>query len=207
MAIAELAAEHKGRVMDNRDSGTGKARGVRGQADRQGNFVPIDGKRNKRSVWTVSTKPYKGAHFATFPPALIEPCILAGCPDKCCSECGAGWVRVVERTTSTPGQNPGYTRDCTGRNDGERCGRFTDHASKTIGFQPSCQCNAPDHVPGIVLDPFMGSGTTGVVSLQYERNFIGIELNEEYIRNLAEPRLKKEKNKPKLFGLFNTRLR
>jgi DNA modification methylase len=42
---------------------------------------PIDGKRNKRSVWKVTTKPYKGAHFATFPPDLIEPCILAGCPE------------------------------------------------------------------------------------------------------------------------------
>ena len=40
-----------------------------------------DGKRNRRSVWTVSTRPYKGAHFATFPPDLIEPCILAGCPE------------------------------------------------------------------------------------------------------------------------------
>lgn len=39
------------------------------------------GKRNKRSVWTVTTKPFKGAHFATFPPDLIEPCILAGCPE------------------------------------------------------------------------------------------------------------------------------
>lgn len=39
-----------------------------------------DGKRNKRSVWSIPTTPYKGAHFATFPPALIEPCILAGCP-------------------------------------------------------------------------------------------------------------------------------
>jgi site-specific DNA-methyltransferase (adenine-specific) len=41
----------------------------------------VGGKRNRRSVWTVPTKPYKGAHFATFPPALIEPCILAGCPE------------------------------------------------------------------------------------------------------------------------------
>lgn len=40
----------------------------------------IDGKRNRRSVWTVATRPFKGAHFATFPPDLVEPCILAGCP-------------------------------------------------------------------------------------------------------------------------------
>jgi site-specific DNA-methyltransferase (adenine-specific) len=44
-------------------------------------LVPKSGKRNKRSVWWVSPKPYRGAHFATFPPDLIEPCILAGCPE------------------------------------------------------------------------------------------------------------------------------
>ncbi|MGD9650193.1 MAG: DNA methyltransferase [Dongiaceae bacterium] len=43
--------------------------------------MPADGKRNKRSVWTVGTRPFKGAHFATFPTTLIEPCILAGCPE------------------------------------------------------------------------------------------------------------------------------
>ena len=42
--------------------------------------IPIDGKRNRRSVWTVGTRPFRGAHFATFPPTLIEPCVLAGCP-------------------------------------------------------------------------------------------------------------------------------
>lgn len=72
--------------------------------------------RNKRDVWSVPVKPYKGAHFATFPPALIEPCILAG---------------------SRPGD--------------------------------------------IVLDPFMGSGTTAQVVLQHGRRAIGCELNSEYI--------------------------
>ncbi len=56
-----------------------------GNAGRLGNKtldeLPIRDKKNKRSVWSVSTKPYKGAHFATFPPDLIEPCILAGCPE------------------------------------------------------------------------------------------------------------------------------
>lgn len=73
--------------------------------------------RNKRDVWTVTTKPYKGAHFATFPSDLIEPCVLAGCP--------AG---------------------------------------------------------GVVLDPFAGSGTTGMVAKKNGRNFVLIELNEEYIK-------------------------
>lgn len=58
--------------------------------------------RNKRSVWTVSTKPYKGAHFATFPPDLIKPCILAGCPENgIVLDCfgGSGTVGQVAKET------------------------------------------------------------------------------------------------------------
>ena len=73
--------------------------------------------RNRRSVWTVTTKPFGEAHFATFPPDLIEPMALAGCPEG-----------------------------------------------------------------GIILDPFMGAGTTAVVAKQNYRNYIGIELNEKYIK-------------------------
>jgi len=62
-----------------RGEGYGAAKSVSGLSpDRDGGFSTSDGKRNKRSVWTVTTKPFKGAHFATFPPDLIEPCILAG---------------------------------------------------------------------------------------------------------------------------------
>ena len=52
----------------------------RGVNSRPPEYKVYDGMRNRRSVWTVTTKPFKGAHFATFPPDLIEPCILAGCP-------------------------------------------------------------------------------------------------------------------------------
>jgi DNA modification methylase len=86
-------------------------------------YVPDDGMRNKRSVWTVTTKPYTGAHFATFPYDLIAPCILAGAPEE-----------------------------------------------------------------GIVLDPFMGSGTTAHTALRLGRQYIGCELNPEYIK-LAQQRL------------------
>jgi DNA modification methylase len=88
-----------------------------------GNSINETGLRRKRSVWNVATKGYKGAHFATFPPELIKPCILAGSP-----------------------------------------------------------------VGGIVLDPFFGSGTTGEVSLDVNRDFVGIELNSNYC-NLAINRL------------------
>lgn len=73
------------------------------------------GKRNRRSVWTVTTKPFTGAHFAVFPPDLIEPCVLAGCPEG-----------------------------------------------------------------GTVLDPFGGSGTTGMVARKHGRNAVLIEINPEY---------------------------
>jgi site-specific DNA-methyltransferase (adenine-specific) len=55
-------------------------KGIR-QIDRSDVIASPDGKRNRRSVWTISTKPYKAAHFATFPPDLVEPCVLAGCPE------------------------------------------------------------------------------------------------------------------------------
>ena len=95
----------------------------------------LDWKRNKRSVWTVSTQPFPEAHFATFPEALIVPCILAG----------------------------------------------SDEA-------------------GVVLDPFAGSGTTGVVALRYGRSFVGIELNPEYSA-MAERRITDDA------PLFNVRAR
>jgi DNA modification methylase len=64
--------------------------------------------RNRRSVWTVATRPFRGAHFATFPPKLIEPCILAGTSEAgCCPECGTPWERVVERSARRFGQPPG----------------------------------------------------------------------------------------------------
>ena len=89
--------------------------------------------RNKRSVWTIPTRPFKEAHFATFPEKLIEPCISAGCPEG-----------------------------------------------------------------GIVLDPFMGAGTTGLVAYKNKRDYIGIELNPEY-REMAIRRIQKEQEK---YGLL-----
>ena len=82
-----------------------------------------EGGRNKRSVWSITTKPYKGAHFATFPPDLPELCIKAGSPKD-----------------------------------------------------------------GVVLDPFFGSGTTGLAAQEQSRRWVGIELNEEYIE-IAHRRL------------------
>jgi DNA modification methylase len=110
----------------------GSTRGNGGMKS-NGNMKPVGNMetKNKRNVWTVTTKPFKGSHFATFPKDLIEPCIKAGCPEG-----------------------------------------------------------------GVVLDPFGGSGTTGIVSALNNRNAILIELNQKYI-DIANKRIDKE------LGLFN----
>ncbi len=147
--------------------------------------------RNRRTVWEIPTSPFPEAHFATFPPALVEPCILAGCPQKCCAKCGAPWVREVEHRASTPGRsNQSLAHPSQMRMDGDRCGGFINHSVVTLGFSPPCSCNAGT-IPGTVLDPFGGAGTTGLVADRLGRNAILIELNAQYAE-MAEQRLQND---------------
>mgnify|MGYP003651957816 FL=1 len=132
-AIREpLAASSLNRLNQDLKNQKGSTRGNGGMKS-NGNMKAVGNKetRNKRNVWTITTKPFKDAHFATFPKDLIEPCIKAGCPEG-----------------------------------------------------------------GVVLDPFGGSGTTGIVATQNNRNAILIELNQKYI-DIANKRIDKE------LGLFN----
>ena len=149
------------------------------------------GMRNKRDVWTVASANYPEAHFATFPPALVKPCILAGTSAKgCCVKCGASWERIVELSRtfeSGCGNNP------IGKNGENLQGGETIDVrrgpvvhSETLGWQPTCKCEA-ETVPCTVLDPFAGSGTTGEVANGLGRAAILIELNPEYI-DLAKAR-------------------
>lgn len=150
-------------------------------------YEPIGTGRNRRTVWTIATEPFPGAHFATFPQKLVEPCILAGCPEKCCPECGAPWVRETEKSRTFESGSGRAGHIPNGKN-GEHLqggGETLDirrgpvlHV-ETLGFRPSCSCSL-DPVPGVVLDPFFGSGTVGVVALKLRRSYIGIELNPEY---------------------------
>lgn len=113
-------------------------------------YKVYDGYRNKRSVWTINTAPFAGAHFATFPPALVEPCILAGTSEQgCCPECGAPWTRVPVTEM------------------------------RTTGWAPVCK-HAGEPIPCTVLDPFAGSGTVGAVAQAHGRSAILIELQPAY---------------------------
>jgi DNA modification methylase len=150
--------------------------------------------RNIRSVWTITTKPYSEAHFATFPPSLPERCIKAGTSEKgCCAKCGAPWERVIE-VDRTP---TGMSRwDETEHEMSDKARMDTTHNRKNIsgifdyavgakrltrGWQPTCECDA-DVAPCVVLDPFAGSGTTGEVARSLGRKAILIELNPEYAK-------------------------
>jgi hypothetical protein len=163
----------------------------------------LEGKRNKRSVWTVTTQPFPEAHFATFPEALIEPCILAGTSEHgACPECGSPWKRIVKKSGGTTGKSWHDHSDDLGSGmtqvkHGGGVGNAKDengqgYKTETIGWEPTCKCvsNKPLK-PCLVLDPFCGSGTTGVVALRYHRNFVGIELNPEYA-NMAERRISQD---------------
>jgi DNA modification methylase len=128
--------------------------------------------------WYIE-KVEKTSHFATFPPALIEPCIKAGTSEKgCCGKCGAPWKREVERTAATVMSPASQYGNGAGRNDGNRS-QLVGAIATTLGWSPSCACNA-GAVPCTVLDPFAGAGTTGLVADRLQRNAILIELKPEY---------------------------
>jgi DNA modification methylase len=150
--------------------------------ERDGVVLSNDVMRNKRSVWTVTTEPYEGAHFAVFPPRLIEPCILAGTSAHgCCAACGAPWSRIVERDDIVSAERnalPSSSR--TFANAPQRSGVYS--LSRTRGWRPTCECGPSSAaVPCKVLDPFAGSGTTGFVADHLGRAAVLIDLNPDYV--------------------------
>ena len=153
----------------------------------------LDGEtRNARSVWTITPKPYKGAHFAVFPPELPEKCIKAGSSERGgCRKCGAPWVRQIEkrRTPDRPGRVQGRLGDTIADAHGPdgRTGKRHRLHVLTTGWAPSCACDTSAE-PCLVLDPFAGSGTTLAVARGLGRDYVGVELNREYI-TLARRRL------------------
>jgi hypothetical protein len=147
--------------------------------------------RNKRSVWNVNPRPYDGAHFAVMPPALVEPCLLAGTSEAgCCPTCGAPWERVAERTQVPDRPNrvqarEGDTIDQAHGRDG-RSGNRRSSVVTTQGWSPTCKCPSHTPVPCTVLDPFGGSGTVGMVANWHGRDSILCELNPEYTPLIEE---------------------
>ena len=181
-------SNQKGRYPQKADKQRGHSRRHDGFNDRWDSMSKEEQQAmgaNKRTVWSIATQPYKGAHFATYPEKLVEPCILAGTSEKgVCGKCGVPWERVVEPTeaykkTLDEAKDEKWYTSLTNNTHGNK-GLSTTVNYQTTGWQPTCDHDS-EPVPPTVLDPFCGSGTTGVVALRHGRSFIGIELNPEYI--------------------------
>ena len=145
--------------------------------------------RSMWNYWLLGPEPYQGAHFAVFPTEIPRRAIKAGSSEKgCCPECGSPWVRVVE-TRRVPYQyknGPGG-RQALGDLSPSSC--FNTNlvpVSTTTGWQPSCDCGHEDTVPCRILDPFCGSGTTGVVCQELGRDFVGLDLSWDYLQLARE---------------------
>ncbi len=123
--------------------------------------------KNPGDVWTIATSRYNGAHFATFPEELVRRPVLATVPERICRTCGQPWLTRTIGAVAVDGLIPNPKR----------------RLSQGCGCQSSWR-------PGLVLDPFMGAGTVGVVAQANKRDWLGIELNPIY-KQLALQRIHK----------------
>lgn len=138
--------------------------------------------KNPGDVWHLPASGYRGAHFATFPPTLVERPLLATCPERICVQCDRAWRRPVRiRRSRAHGRGK--------PSDSARVRRYPTRYEviREVGQLKPCGCFAPTR-PGVVLDPFFGTGTVGEVARAHGRDWLGIELNSKYVR-LAEARL------------------
>ena len=147
---------------------------------------------NPGDVWRIPTKGFKGPHFATFPPDLVRRPLLATCPEAICTLCGMPQKRSV-RTWRVPlGDGSAGRRP---EDDGYVM-RFDKlwNTLRQTGDLIACGCGAPT-VKGVVLDPFFGAGTVGLVAEEHGRDWIGIEINPEYA-DLARHRISQARGGP-----------
>jgi len=166
---------------------------IRVKGGNTGDYTNPKGK-NPGDLWRIPTTPFPGAHFATFPPKLIEPIIKAGCPQWICSKCRKPRVRITEPTPEYAkkiGKSVHDHKDDLKR--GMRYDKVCNAEYVTVGWS-DCGCGA-NWVSGVVLDPFAGSGTALRVAHKLGRGFIGIEINPEYAA-MCERRLRADTYQP-----------
>ena len=135
-------------------------------------------------AFNVTVKSSGVKHYSTYPPNLVRPMLQATGAARSCAVCGAPFTRQVELTKGSPASFKGSRFD-----DGATAAVHPDIGTKerttgitTTGLVRSCGHTGGD-VPSIVLDPFCGSGTTGVVATRLGMRFIGLELSDEYVES------------------------
>jgi len=143
----------------------------------EGAVRPNPSGRNKRCVWIIPTQPFPEAHFAVYPEGLIDMPIKAGCPEFVCKKCGKARVKI--NISESKPTRPGLESKDENNNiySANRKRYMPEYKGEYI---TDCGCNA-GFEGGIVLDPFMGAGTTALVALKQRKRFIGIEIKQEYI--------------------------
>lgn len=157
---ARVALRERSRRYQGNNTGLGRLKA----AGRVGNAAG----KNPGDVWTIPTAVDRMGHQATFPEALIERPILATCPERICVQCDSAWTRPTRIKSRKTSEGMLHTRE--------------------VGELLRCDCFAPSR-PGVVLDPFMGTGTTALVAERLRRDWLGVELNPTYIM-LADARLR-----------------
>lgn len=150
--------------------------------------------RNRRSVWhDITPEPYSGGHYSTFPSDLPRICIQASTSEAgVCPSCGAQWARCVEGQSST--MNIRVRDAVKGRTElkwGDTAPASAEEilaygverpdSKRTVGWRPTCSCHPAPSVPALVLDPFVGTGTTCVAAQRLGRRSIGVDLSGEYL--------------------------
>jgi len=133
-------------------------------------------------------------HFAAFPPKLVEICLQAGTSEKgCCPRCGAPWGRILERTEEENKSLHGsfFNQGKSAIHHENRSQQGKRFIKKTVGWRPTCSCEAGAPVPCTVADIFSGAGTMPMVAAKLGRDAVGVELNPDYVE-MSRRRLSRE---------------
>jgi len=184
--IREPSAGHNPLGASNARSSTSKRHAKRGSGDGHSWPTPYDNPLGKLpgSVWSIPSEPLKVPdelgvdHFAAFPQEWPRRLILGWCPAEVCTACGQGRAPVVELDADGNAQKVNGARD--GRSGGD-----TPWSGTITGYACACPDNSAPSTPGVVLDPFAGTGTVPMVARALGRTGIGVDLSADYLRLAA----------------------
>lgn len=160
--------------------------------------------RNARTVLDITTEGTETEHYASYPTRLVEIGITAGCPYAICDKCNKPKEKIFTKTKtnqSGSGQSgnliDGKQQDANDQIRENNDLRLEPVVDYQYAGEKACKCGVDFH-PGIVFDPFSGTGTTQLVAIKLDRSYLGVELQETYHADLCE-RLRREELKGRLW--------
>lgn len=158
--------------------------------DHHGASIPWDGLlAHPRDVWTIPVGRFRGAHFATFPEELARRCVASGTSAVgCCAVCGAQWRKILtpsEAVSAGGGRRKNASvYKFQGVNGAMATGKY--HARMHVGWGRVCRCPHTRPQPAVVLDPFVGSGTTLGTAVALDRIAVGVEAQPDFVAMMPE---------------------